>query len=140
MSNLSETKERVVIGGGGGHVGLPLGLALSKCGYSVIAFDTSASTVEQINLGVIPFIEEGAEALLESSLEANKFRASIDPKCLVDAEIIVFVIGVTRGHDDSKVFIEKWEKHEQPSVFQLKKNRSSREQTSRKIVESLELS
>ena len=93
MSNQTETKGNIVIVGGGGHVGLPLGLALSKCGYNSIAYDTSASTVELINSGVVPFIEEGAQELLESCLEAKRFRASMDPKCLIDADIVIVVIG-----------------------------------------------
>lgn len=93
MSNQTGTKGTVVIVGGGGHVGLPLGLALARSGYNLIAYDTSVSTVEQINSGIVPFIEDGAEELLKSSLDAKRFRASIDPKCLVDADIIIVVIG-----------------------------------------------
>ena len=93
MSNQTETKGNIVIDGGGGHVGLPLGLALTNCGYNLIAYDTSSSTVEQINSGVIPFIEEGAQVLLESCLEVKRFRATADPMCLVDADIVLVVIG-----------------------------------------------
>jgi len=88
-----QTKRKIVIVGGGGHVGLPLGLALSKCGYSVIAFDTSTSAVDQINSGAMPFLEEGAQALLESSLAEKSFLASTDPDCLLGAETIIVVIG-----------------------------------------------
>jgi UDP-N-acetyl-D-mannosaminuronic acid dehydrogenase len=88
-----QIQKKVVIVGGGGHVGLPLGLALSKCGYSVIAFDTSTSTVNQINSGVMPFLEGGAQALLESSLADKSFLASTNPGCLLGAEIIIVVIG-----------------------------------------------
>ena len=88
-----QTQRKIVIVGGGGHVGLPLGLALSKCGYSVIAFDNSTSTVNQINSGVMPFIEGGAQALLESSLADKSFLASTDPDCLLAAETIIVVIG-----------------------------------------------
>ena len=93
MNDQTKTKGSIVIVGGGGHVGLPLGLALSKCGYNLIAYDTSASTVELINSGVVPFMEEGAQELLESSLEAKRFRASMDPECLVDADTVIVVIG-----------------------------------------------
>ena len=88
-----QTQRKIVIVGGGGHVGLPLGLALSKCGYSVIAFDTSSSTVDQINSGAMPFIEGGAQAILESSLANKSFLASTDPDCLLGAETIIVVIG-----------------------------------------------
>ena len=45
---------------------------------------------------------------------------------------------VTRGLEDANVFIEKWERHEQPPVFLSEKNRSSREETFRKLKEDLE--
>ncbi len=93
MNIQTEAKGTVVVVGGGGHVGLPLGLALARSGYNLIAYDTSVSTVEQINSGIVPFIEDGAETLLKSSLDAKSFRATIDPKCLVDADIIIVVIG-----------------------------------------------
>jgi len=93
MSNQNKIKGNVVIVGGGGHVGLPLGLALAQSGYDTVAYDTSVRKVEQINSGVVPFIENGAEALLKSNLEANRFKASIDPKCLIDSDIIIVVIG-----------------------------------------------
>jgi len=83
----------VAVVGGGGHVGLPLGLALANCGYEVVAYDTSASTVDIINAGSVPFIEEGAEALLKSTLDDKRFSASTDPNCLIRADIIIVVIG-----------------------------------------------
>ena len=88
-----QIQNKIVIVGGGGHVGLPLGLALSKCGYSVIAFDTSTSTVDEVNSGVMPFLEDGAQALLESSLADQSFLASTNPDCLLAAEIVIVVIG-----------------------------------------------
>lgn len=93
MTNQNEIKGNVVIVGGGGHVGLPLGLALAQSGYNIVAYDTSIEKVEQINLGVVPFIENGAEALLKSNLVANRFIASTDPKCLIDSQIVIVVIG-----------------------------------------------
>jgi UDP-N-acetyl-D-mannosaminuronic acid dehydrogenase len=93
VTNQNEINGNVVIVGGGGHVGLPLGLALAQTGYNIVAYDTSIEKVEQINLGVVPFIENGAEALLKSNLKANRFIASTDPKCLIDSQIVIVVIG-----------------------------------------------
>jgi len=47
---------------------------------------------------------------------------------------------ISRGQDDSNVFIEKWEKHEQPPVFLAEENRSSRNETFRKLKKDLEQS
>ena len=57
----------------------------------------------------------------------DSFRKYLNSKALV-----------TRGLEDSKVFIEKWEKHEQPQVFLSEKNRRSREESFRKLKENLE--
>lgn len=93
MKNQTEANGKVAIVGGGGHVGLPLGLALAQTGYKILAYDTSVNKVALINSGVVPFVEDGAEELLKSSLKADLFRASADPKCLIDANIIIVVIG-----------------------------------------------
>lgn len=93
MNNQARTKGIVVIVGGGGHVGLPLGLALAQSGYEVVAYDTSVKKVEKINSGTVPFIEDGAEVLLKATLQAKTFVATSDPKCLTKADVIIVVIG-----------------------------------------------
>lgn len=84
---------RVVIVGGGGHVGLPLALALAECGHSVVSLDISETTVKKINLGIMPFHEEGADELLTKVLSNKSFLATTDPKSIGDAEVIIVVIG-----------------------------------------------
>lgn len=49
----------VVIVGGCGHVGLPLGLVLADTGLRVIAYDTNHSTCLDVNSGKMPFLEFG---------------------------------------------------------------------------------
>jgi len=93
LAKSKQPRSRIVIVGGGGHVGLPLGLAISKSDYEVIAFDTNESTVNLINSGVVPFVEDGATNLLQLSSSEGKFKATTDPKCLIGSEIIIFVIG-----------------------------------------------
>lgn len=94
MTNFDKNgNSRIVIVGGGGHVGLPLGLALAKCGYRVTAFDASETIVSKINQGIMPFMEESAEQLLKLSLSNNRFIASTSPDCIVNADIIIVVIG-----------------------------------------------
>ena len=50
----------VVIVGGCGHVGLPLGLAFADRGLNVALFDLNADAVDQVESGVMPFAEAGA--------------------------------------------------------------------------------
>lgn len=83
----------VVIVGGGGHVGLPLGLALANVGYSVVALDISKQTVDLINSGRMPFHEDGAQELLTKTLRKKTFKASTVHKVIEEADVLVVVIG-----------------------------------------------
>ena len=84
---------KITIVGGGGHVGLPLGLVLSKNGYSVTAFDTDKNTVRTISSGQLPFMEIGAKDLLGQELTTGRFKITSDPKCIVEADTVIIVIG-----------------------------------------------
>jgi UDP-N-acetyl-D-mannosaminuronic acid dehydrogenase len=83
----------VVVVGGGGHVGLPLCLVLADAGFHVEALDISESTVTKINQGIMPFIEEGAEQLLEKILKEGTFRATLDRNSVSEADVVIVVIG-----------------------------------------------
>jgi UDP-N-acetyl-D-mannosaminuronic acid dehydrogenase len=85
--------QKVVIVGGGGHVGLPLALVLADSGFLAVSLDISKSVVEEINSGEMPFAEEGAQQLLRKTLENKSFYASTDHKEISAAEILIVVIG-----------------------------------------------
>jgi UDP-N-acetyl-D-mannosaminuronic acid dehydrogenase len=83
----------VVVVGGCGHVGLPLGLAFAKRGLRVGVYDISQSAVETVNSGHMPFMEPGAEEVLAEVLAKQSFAASVDPNMLTSAKNVVVVIG-----------------------------------------------
>jgi UDP-N-acetyl-D-mannosaminuronic acid dehydrogenase len=83
----------VVIVGGCGHVGLPLALALADCGYRVGIDDIDARKVEQVKSGNVPFLENGAEALLKKLLPTGRLELSSDPGLLARTDTIILVIG-----------------------------------------------
>ena len=58
-------RKSICIIGGAGHVGAPLGLALSSKGFDVILIDKNKKNIKKINQGVMPFMEEGCEKLLK---------------------------------------------------------------------------
>lgn len=84
---------KVVIVGGGGHVGLPLALVLADSGFQAVSLDISKDVVELINSGIMPFAEQGAQVLLTRTLENKSFYASTDHKEISSAEIVIVVIG-----------------------------------------------
>src|SRR6266511_3102695 len=79
--------------GGGGHVGLPLSLVLAGAGLRVGIFDTNEATVGQITAGRMPFMENGAEALLRDVLPSGRLEASAEPSIVSRADALVIVIG-----------------------------------------------
>ena len=63
----------ICIIGGAGHVGLPLGLALSSKSYDVTLIDKDQKNIKKINLGKMPFVEDGCEKLLKHMIRKKKF-------------------------------------------------------------------
>jgi UDP-N-acetyl-D-mannosaminuronic acid dehydrogenase len=83
----------VVIVGGCGRVGLPLGLALASRGLSVVLYDLNAEAVETVNAGRMPFAEEGAGELLRQVARAGLLRATTAAASVGSAEYLIVVVG-----------------------------------------------
>ncbi len=85
--------KKVVIVGGGGHVGLPLALVLADSGYESVSLDISKETVGKINAGEMPFVENGAQEILTRTLANKSFTATTDHETIKSAEVVIVVIG-----------------------------------------------
>jgi UDP-N-acetyl-D-mannosaminuronic acid dehydrogenase len=83
----------VVVIGGGGHVGLPLAIALADRGSRVVVYDVSAKAVDTINSGTVPFSEPGAESVLRKAIADGRFTASTDASVVATARNVIVVIG-----------------------------------------------
>jgi UDP-N-acetyl-D-mannosaminuronic acid dehydrogenase len=83
----------VVVVGGCGHVGLPLGLAFAESGLNVVLYDTNADVVDVVNGGAMPFAEVGAPEILTRVLAAGRLRATTDAATIDRSEHIVVVVG-----------------------------------------------
>ncbi|WP_239393792.1 nucleotide sugar dehydrogenase, partial [Frankia sp. CiP3] len=89
----------VVIVGGCGHVGLPLGVALASRGRRVLLYDIDAAAVRVVNDGRLPFREPGAGEPLAEMTAAGRLRATTDPAVISEAEHVVVVVGTpVDGH------------------------------------------
>ncbi|MBF0206337.1 MAG: nucleotide sugar dehydrogenase [Oligoflexia bacterium] len=85
-------KKRIVVVGGCGHVGIPLGLALASAQHQVRLLDTNPDAVNSINQGRLPFLEEGALEILQKVIGQN-LSASTDISTVCEAEVVFFVTG-----------------------------------------------
>jgi len=83
----------VAVVGGGGHVGLPLSLALAEAGLRVAVYDTNEATVARIARGEMPFRETGADELLAQVLPTERLTLTSDPSVLRGAAVVIVVIG-----------------------------------------------
>jgi len=82
----------VVVVGGCGHVGLPLGLAFADRGLRVALFDLNADAVDLVQRGVMPFAEAGADDVLRRVV-GTRLTATTDPSVVSTAENVLVVIG-----------------------------------------------
>lgn len=92
MNNSSSQSKKAVIIGGCGHVGLPLGINFALVGIDTLLVDINQDSVDRVNSGDFPFVEEGGEEQLKKALDAG-MRATTDERLCKDADIFVFVIG-----------------------------------------------
>jgi UDP-N-acetyl-D-mannosaminuronic acid dehydrogenase len=83
----------LVVVGGCGHVGLPLALSFADAGCRVGILDIDAATIERVKAGQMPFMEEGAEAMLRQLLPTGRLELTTDPAMIRRTEVVVLVIG-----------------------------------------------
>src|SRR5262249_48212899 len=81
----------LVVIGGCGRVGLPLGLAFADRGLSVALYDLNADAVATVNAGAMPFQEDGADAVL--ARVGDRLVASSGPSVVAGAECVIVVVG-----------------------------------------------
>ncbi len=93
FQNDIKEKYDVCIIGGGGHIGLPLGVAFANSGVKTVLLDTNKDVLDKISSGVFPFKEEGGEDALNKVLEDNKLFCETDPSAITRSNAIITVIG-----------------------------------------------
>jgi UDP-N-acetyl-D-mannosaminuronic acid dehydrogenase len=82
----------VVVVGGCGHVGLPLGLAFADRGLDVVLYDINQAVVDDVQAGRLPFHEAGAAQVMGRVL-GTRLSATSDPAVVGTAEHVIVVIG-----------------------------------------------
>jgi UDP-N-acetyl-D-mannosaminuronic acid dehydrogenase len=92
-SGESDRRLDVAVLGGGGHVGLPLSLALAEAGLQVGIYDIAQPTLDAIAAGRMPFLENGADELLDRVLGTGRLELGGEPEMLGRADAVVMVIG-----------------------------------------------
>ena len=84
--------KKIVIIGGCGHVGLPLGIVFANCGLDVVLLDRDQAKIDTVNAGQMPFMETNALEQL-GRVVGKKLIATSDASCLQDSEAAIAVLG-----------------------------------------------
>ncbi|MDP2928742.1 MAG: nucleotide sugar dehydrogenase [Candidatus Omnitrophota bacterium] len=92
---MKKSKEEfdVVIIGGLGHAGLPLGLTFANKGFKVCLYDIDAKKGDLVKRGVMPFMEEGAKAILKKVIKNGKLKISTDIRSVSMGRYVIIAIG-----------------------------------------------
>jgi UDP-N-acetyl-D-mannosaminuronic acid dehydrogenase len=90
---VTEADLDLVVLGGGGHVGLPLSLAFADSGWRVGIYDIDGAKLERIAAGAMPFMENGAEALLPKVLASGRLAFDTSPAMLTRTDRVLVVVG-----------------------------------------------
>jgi UDP-N-acetyl-D-mannosaminuronic acid dehydrogenase len=83
----------IVVIGGAGHVGLPLSIVLADRGHRVVIYDLDQRAVDLVNGGSLPFLEPGAQPVLQAGLGAGLLSATTDAASVATASTVIVVIG-----------------------------------------------
>lgn len=83
----------VLIIGGLGHIGLPLGLVFAQRGLKVCLLDVDEVKATLVLHGIMPFVEYGAEPLLKEALQKNNLKVSLDSKDISKAKNVIITLG-----------------------------------------------
>jgi len=83
----------IVIIGGLGHVGLPLGVAFADQGLKVCLYDIDKKKADMVKRGTMPFIEYGAEPVLKKVLANKTLTVSLDANNISEGGYIIIAIG-----------------------------------------------
>ena len=84
--------KKLVIIGGCGHVGLPMGIVFANSGLDVVLLDRDQSKIDMVNAGQMPFMETNAQEMLERVV-GETLSATASPSCLRDTDAAIAVLG-----------------------------------------------
>jgi len=82
----------VCVIGGCGRVGLPLSIAFADAGLKVVVYDTDKQKLKIVKDGIMPFKEEGCDAILKKVIN-NNLTPTDDPHLITGSKFLIVTIG-----------------------------------------------
>lgn len=95
--------QKIAVIGGCGHVGLPLGIVFANLGFSTTLIDINQDSVDLVNSGRMPFMEDGSDEALNAALKSGNLIASTDLIEISKHDILIVTIGTPVDNHQSPV-------------------------------------
>ena len=92
-NNFNEKIYDVLIIGGLGHIGLPLGMVFAQKGLNVCLLDIDHVKANMVMRGIMPFVEHDAEPILKEVLKKGKLKISFDKNDIRKSKNIIVTLG-----------------------------------------------
>jgi UDP-N-acetyl-D-mannosaminuronic acid dehydrogenase len=75
-------KNKIVVVGGCGHIGLPLAVSLANAGFEVVAYDKNNDSINIAKTGKMPFFEKDGDLQLSIAIQSDnlKFQSVLDER------------------------------------------------------------
>lgn len=105
MNDSSQQGPTAIAVVGLGYIGLPTAAVLAQAGHSVVGVDINTTTVEAINEGRVPFVEEGLETVLADVVAQGKLRAQTNTPS-ADAYIVAVPTPFKEEHKANLSYVE----------------------------------
>jgi len=90
---MNHSEADICVVGGAGHVGLPLSLVFASKGLRVRIFDIDHRALDTIARGTMPFMERGAQPLLDAALHSGRLELTPNPAAVAGASTVILTIG-----------------------------------------------
>lgn len=84
---------KVAVIGAGGHVGFPFSCVIADAGHTVYGIDINQTAVDNLNRGIVPYIEEGAGDILRDNLNKERLLFTTDFDFIKDVDVVAIMIG-----------------------------------------------
>ena len=83
----------VAVVGGAGHVGAPLAMVLASKGHRTLAYDINRASLDRLERGELPFLEEGGPQLLASVRASGRLSFTAKVSDIAAVPIVIVTIG-----------------------------------------------
>jgi UDP-N-acetyl-D-mannosaminuronic acid dehydrogenase len=86
-------KNKIIIVGATGHIGLPLSIIFANKGFEVIGYDINSENVKKANKGKMLFLEEGSKNEFSKAIKSNRLTFVDKPSEIMKGGDFLITVG-----------------------------------------------